>query len=157
MQIPEQVKTSLMAIGLNGADWHRIRKAFESLPGLPPDIIQYHATLTATADRLFQAAAQIKQKEEQMLSPAVDSEVPETWDAMEEWFIRRAYQRWYGLTGEQLAAKIRISKTTLYRKLKEYGVSLAGSRQNRVTVDEIQSEIERLQSLLAEKTGQAAA
>lgn len=158
MLIPEAVKNALRRAGLTAEDWRRVRAAFDSLPSAAPPMEP--EKLVESIQRLEAKAEDVRRVQEQ-LEELLSAPIPAKWDQVEKWWLRRAWETSAmsaGLTTIQFAELIGMPKTTLYRKLREYGIftgSKPGPKQPRPlqSAEAIVSEIESLTAELRAMLG----
>lgn len=146
MQIPEKVRKALLGIGLTAEDWRRVHRAFAEIPEVEArtadDFQRELNRLRADIDR---AVEDYRQAIDQLSKPAED--VPEKWHDVDGWFIRRAIYRNVGLTLDEIAKRIGMGKTTLYRKCQAFKIS--GYRSVYAEkIDKLQAKINELQGQL---------
>ncbi len=139
MPIPESLHLIFKQCSLTGADWKRIREAFDALPGqrLPVD----ESTIDDFRRRL--------ESLESSISAICPISLVEESAKLDDVILNHIIKILNANSGKALVAAdvLGIGKMTLYRFAKKNGIQLARNRG--LSIEQVKSEIERLKAQLA--------
>lgn len=155
MKIPDAIRAVLLEAGLTAVEWNAIRTAFDAIP----DPEESTVISKESIDKLHSTAVFLNEYARIRAIEALPVEGEQTWDEMKDTLFRTLWTLWGGEGVLAFAARFKIGKTTVFRKLHELGIPTRPDpieRRRLKTTSDIRAEIKRLQAMLAELETQEA-
>lgn len=148
MKIPDAVRSALLNVCMSASEWNAIRTAFDAIPEPEASTVISEESL----EKLHYAAIAVNEYARIRAIETLPVEGEQTWDEMKDTLFRTLWTLWGGEGALAFAARFKIGKTTVFRKLRELGIPrpTAPAKRRQMTIPAIRAEIERIMAMLTE-------
>lgn len=168
MKIPGEIEEVLREIGLNAAQWRRVRAAFDRAmaPVTPADVKEEWdavkrvlgsvVALNERARELVCKAAEGLEEAPRLQEAFYDMRSYATLDELTQAKVRQAFLENPETATSEVAERLGVGKTTLFRWLRIWGLPVGQDRRDRERIAEMQAEIARMQAEIVAATRELA-